>query len=63
MVSQQDDVAPFLEYWTMGRLDNVWKLKEVLPPAKGEQSLGQENLDQDSYPAQLQWYCRQTRAV
>ena len=30
---QQEYVTPFEEYWTFGRLDNQWKLKEVLPPA------------------------------
>lgn len=33
LISQDADVAPFVEFWTFGRLDNEWKLKEVLPPA------------------------------
>ncbi len=52
-----------MEYWTFGRLDGQWKLKEVLPPAKGEATVGQENLDEDSNQAQLQWYYQQKRAT
>lgn len=55
-------VVPFEEYWTFGRMDNQWKLKEVLPPAQGQKELAEENLDEDSTPAQVQWYYRQTRA-
>ncbi|MCY2927060.1 MAG: TIM44-like domain-containing protein [Planctomycetota bacterium] len=63
VVRQDEDVAPFEEYWTFGRLERQWRLKEVLPSAAGEKALGEENLDEDSTPAQLQWYYRQTRAV
>ncbi|MFB3893466.1 MAG: Hint domain-containing protein [Phycisphaerae bacterium] len=63
VVSRDEDVAPFVQYWTFGRLDGQWKLKEVLPDATGQAMIGQENLDQDSSAAQLQWYYRQTRAV
>lgn len=55
-------VVPFEEYWTFGRLDNTWKLKEVMPKARGDNALDTENLDEDSSPAQVQWYYRQTRA-
>jgi len=55
-------VVPFEEYWTFGRLDKTWKLKEVVPKAQGDQELNAENLDEDSTPAQVQWYYRQTRA-
>lgn len=60
--SRQDDVTAFEEYWTFGRLDGVWKLKELLPQAKGKQNIAKENLDEDSTPDQLQWYYRQPRA-
>jgi predicted lipid-binding transport protein (Tim44 family)/3-dehydroquinate synthase class II len=60
--SEQQYVTPFEEYWTFGRLDNQWKLKEVLPPALGKKKLAEENLDEDSSQGQLQWYYRQTRA-
>jgi predicted lipid-binding transport protein (Tim44 family) len=62
-VSQDEYVTPFMEYWTFGRLDGQWKLKEVLPPARGEEDIRQENLDEDSSAAQLQWYYQQTRAT
>jgi predicted lipid-binding transport protein (Tim44 family) len=63
VTSQDEYVTPFEEYWTFGRLDRQWKLKEVLPPSRGQREAEQENLDQDSSPAQLQWYYRQERAV
>ena len=62
VVSQDEYVTPFVEYWTFGRLDNQWKLKEVLPPSQGEQALREENVDQDSSAAQLQWYYQHKRA-
>ncbi len=63
VLSQDEYVSPFEEYWTFGRLDNQWKLKEVLPPAKGKGMIGQENVDEESNPEQLEWYYGQTRAV
>jgi hypothetical protein len=62
-VMQEPDVSPFTEYWTFGRLDNQWKVREVLPPAKGESLIEVENLDEDSTPDQLKWYYSQTRAI
>jgi predicted lipid-binding transport protein (Tim44 family) len=63
VISQDEYVTPFLEYWTFGRLDGQWKLKEVEPPAKGEGMVGQENVDEDSSAAQLQWYYQHNRAT
>jgi hypothetical protein len=63
VTSQDEYVTPFLEYWTFGRVDNQWKLKEVEPPATGEAMVDQENVDQDSNAAQLQWYYQHTRAT
>ncbi len=62
-VSQQDYVTAWEEYWTFGRLDNAWKLKEVLPAAQGETLLESENVDEDSSTDQLQWYYSKSRAV
>ncbi|HVP66044.1 MAG TPA: TIM44-like domain-containing protein [Anaeromyxobacteraceae bacterium] len=56
------DVTPFTEFWTFGRRDGQWKLKEVLPPAAGAEALRAENVDEESSPEQVQWYYRQTRA-
>ena len=58
-----DDVAPFVEYWTFGRSAGQWKLKEVLPPARGEGLLQQENLDEGSSGQMMQWYYTKNRAV
>jgi predicted lipid-binding transport protein (Tim44 family) len=63
IMSQQEYVTPFEEYWTFGRLDNQWKLKEVVPPGRGKKKMAEENVDEDSSPGQLQWYYRQTRAM
>ena len=59
--SRQPYVTPFEEYWTFGRLDGQWKLKEVLPPGQGKKKIREENLDEDSSPGQLQWYYQQSR--
>jgi predicted lipid-binding transport protein (Tim44 family) len=59
---QQEYVTPFEEYWTFGRLENQWKLKEVLPPAAGKKMIHVENLDEESSAGQMQWYYRQSRA-
>ena len=62
LISQDEDVTPWVEFWTFGRLDNVWKLKEVLPEARGEAALSAENVDEGSSADQLQWFYKQTRA-
>jgi len=62
IMSQQEYVTPFEEYWTFGRLDNQWKVKEVLPPGRGKKMLAQENVDEESGTGQMQWYYSQTRA-
>ena len=59
---QQEYVTPFDEYWTFGRLDNQWKLKEVLPPSAAKRIVTTENVDEESSPGQMQWYYRQPRA-
>ncbi len=61
-VSRDQDVTPFEDFWTFGRLDGKWKLKEVLPAAEGKKRVGEENLDQDSSTGQLDWYYKQTRS-
>jgi predicted lipid-binding transport protein (Tim44 family)/3-dehydroquinate synthase class II len=63
IASHQEYVTPFEEYWTFGRLNSRWKLKEVLPPGQGKKMMVQENVDEESGPGQLQWYYRQPRAV
>jgi predicted lipid-binding transport protein (Tim44 family) len=62
LISQDEDVTPFVEFWTFGRLDNAWKLKEVLPTAQGDKLAAAENVDEDASPEQLQWYYKQARA-
>jgi len=62
VISQEEDVTPFEEFWTFGRQAGQWKVKEVLPPAAGAAAVKAENVDEDSSAAQLQWYYKQTRA-
>ncbi|MEI6084226.1 MAG: TIM44-like domain-containing protein [Verrucomicrobiota bacterium] len=62
-VGRDEDVTPFTQFWTFGRHDGQWKLKEVLPDAKGEELQAQENVDAGTSPEQLEWYYRQTRAT
>jgi len=62
VMSEQEYVTPFEEYWVFGRLDGQWKLKEVLPPGRGKKEVTLENVDEDGTPDQLQWYYRQPRA-
>ena len=63
-VSRQDeDVVPFEQYLTLGRLENCWKLKEILSADAGQAAVKEENLDQDSSPEQVQWYYQHGRAV
>ena len=63
IIRQDEYVSPFVEYWTFGRQNGEWKLKEVLPPAEGEKALSRENVDEESSADQLQWYYQKTRAI
>jgi len=62
VLTEQQYVTPFEEYWTFGRLDKIWKLKEVLPPSRGKKLIAEENVDEESSAQQVEWYSRQTRA-
>jgi hypothetical protein len=63
VASEQPYVTPFEQYWTFGRLDNQWKLKEVEPPAKGQEMAGEENVDEGVSAAQLEWFYQHPRAA
>ena len=62
LISRDPYVTPFVEFWIFGRLDNEWKLKEVLPAARGSEMVAAENVDEGSSADQLQWFYKQTRA-
>jgi predicted lipid-binding transport protein (Tim44 family) len=62
VTSQDRDVRPFEQYWTFGRSGDAWKLKEVLPPVRGQTMVGEENVDEESTREQLEWYYTQTQA-
>ena len=63
VASEQPYITRFEQYWTFGRLDDQWKLKEVEPPAKGLERVGQENVDEGVPAAQIEWYCRHPRVA
>ncbi len=63
-IARKDEhVLPFVEYWTFGRHENRWKLKEVLPEASGKQLEAAENVDEDNVLRQVQWQYRQSAAT
>jgi predicted lipid-binding transport protein (Tim44 family) len=61
VMSEQKYVTPFEEYWTFGRVGDHWKLKEVLPPARGKKMVTEESVDEESSAGQIEWYYRQSR--
>jgi len=62
IIMQEEYVTPFEEYWTFGRLDDQWKLKEILAQERGREAVRKENVDEDSCREQLQWYYTKKRA-
>jgi predicted lipid-binding transport protein (Tim44 family) len=46
VLEQQPYVTPFVAYWTFGRMDNQWRLKEILPEAGGQGLVTQDNVDE-----------------
>ena len=63
ILQQDDDVTPFDQFLTLGRLDNKWKLKEIVSVEASQELIKQENLDQESSPQQLKWYYQHKRAI
>jgi predicted lipid-binding transport protein (Tim44 family)/uncharacterized membrane protein YgcG len=62
ILRQDEEVAPFEEFWTFGRRDGQWKLKEIVPSIQGESLVKQENIDEESSAEQLRWFYGKTRA-
>lgn len=63
VVRQDEDVTAFEHYLTFGRLDGVWKLKEVLLPHEAVELVEQENVDQETTKQQVEWYYQHKRAM
>ncbi|MEF3279602.1 MAG: TIM44-like domain-containing protein [Elusimicrobiota bacterium] len=61
IIMEDEYVKPFTEYWVFSRYDNRWKAKEILPKHKGVKAVYAENKDEDSSPAQLEWYYTKKR--
>ena len=57
------DVRPLQDYWTFGRADTRWVLREILPAADGVDVLRKENVDEGSSPEMLEWYYSKSRAT
>jgi predicted lipid-binding transport protein (Tim44 family) len=62
VLKQDPDVRPFEEYWTFGRLDKQWKLKEALPASAGEKTVDAENIDEETSADMVKWYYTKKRA-
>ena len=56
------DVRPLQDYWTFGRADSRWVLREILPAADGASLLRRENVDEGSSPEMLEWFYSKPRA-
>ncbi len=62
ILRQDEFVSPFEEFWTFGRRDGQWKLKEIVPATEGENLIKEENIDEESSAEQLRWFYGKTRA-
>ncbi|MBN2143000.1 MAG: Hint domain-containing protein [Candidatus Aureabacteria bacterium] len=56
-------VTPYEEYWTFGRHNNQWKLKEVLPSLKGRSVMEMENVDEEMGSRMVQWFYTKKRTL
>jgi hypothetical protein len=56
-------VTAFEEYLTFGRLDNEWKMKEIVAPEAGKDLVVLENVDEGSSPQMIAWYYQHKRPV
>ncbi len=63
IASEDPYVTYFEEYWTFGRLDNEWKLKEALPSKQGEQAMQADNIEEDTSPDLVKWYYTKKRST
>jgi predicted lipid-binding transport protein (Tim44 family)/intein/homing endonuclease len=63
VLSDDGNIIPFEEYWTFGRLDDTWKLKEALPDANKKNGKFSENIDEGSSVDLIKWYYTKKRAI
>ncbi len=56
------DVRPIEDFWTFGRAESRWVLREILPKADGASVLRKENVDEGSSPEMLEWFYSKPRA-
>lgn len=62
ILTKDDDVTLFIEYWEFGQLDNEWKLKEAKPQSEND-ILNAENIEEGSSPNLVKWYYTRKRAI
>ena len=60
---EDPDVRVWQEYWVFGRHKDLWKLKLILPEARGSALWEQENFDEDSGQQMMDWYYSKNRAA
>jgi hypothetical protein len=63
ILSQDEDVTSFEEYWTFGLFGDVWKLKEVKPSDKQAEIIAADNTEEGSSPDMVKWYYTKKRAL
>lgn len=63
VLTKDDDVTPFEEFWTFGLLDGQWKLKDALPKADGKKAMDGDNIEEGSTADLVKWYYTKKRAL
>ncbi|MBI5181462.1 MAG: TIM44-like domain-containing protein, partial [Nitrospirae bacterium] len=61
IIRQDEYVAPSEHYWTFGRKENQWLLKEILPSVS--KLAGKTDIDEDATKEQIEWYHTKDRAL
>lgn len=62
IVSQDNDVTLFVEYWVFGLFDGEWRLKDAKPESENDILKG-DNIEEGSSPNLVKWYYTQKRAL
>ncbi len=63
IMSGDDEVRDFDEYWTFARKVDGWVLVDMQAGLKAGDFIGQKNVDASVSPSMLEWYYKQERAV
>jgi predicted lipid-binding transport protein (Tim44 family) len=63
VVRRDPDVRAWVDYWTFGRDNGRWVLREILPDEQGASIVDRENVDEGSSAQMLEWYYSKPRAT